>query len=261
MLIDAVNTDFARVAFVREQAQKFLKINNGRLENPTTIALLTDRGTQIQKEFTTDGNALSSSLEHYSIGLRAVGDSSGIWGADQRVQISLTSVRELIAYASTLPGRKVLLWISPGWPLLSGVRIQLDSKQRNQIFSNVVAFSRELQHSDVTLYSINPLGPDESVLRANYYQNFVRGINNSNQTDLADLSLQVLAVQSGGLALNSSSDVVGGLKTCLADLQSWYEITVPVVKAERPNEYHQIDIRTDRAGLITRTRDGYYAQP
>ena len=261
MLIDAVNTDFARVAFVREQAQKFLKTNNGRLENPTTIAVLTDRGTQIQKEFTIDGNALSSSLEQYSIGLRAVGDSSGIWGADQRVQISLTSVRELIAYASTLPGRKILLWISPGWPLLSGVRIQLDSKQRNQIFSNVVAFSRELQQSDVTLYSINPLGPDESVLRANYYQNFVRGINNSNQTDLADLSLQVLAVQSGGLALNSSSDVVGGLKTCLADLQSWYEITVPVIKAERPNDYHQIDIRTDRAGLITRTRDGYYAQP
>ena len=111
------------------------------------------------------------------------------------------------------------------------------------------------------MYSINPLGAEESLFRANYYQSFVKGVNTSSQTDLADLSLQVLAVQSGGLALNGSSDVVGDLKNCLADLHSWYEITVPAAGAERPNEYHQIDVETDNPGLVTRTRDGYYAQP
>jgi hypothetical protein len=111
------------------------------------------------------------------------------------------------------------------------------------------------------MYSINPLGLDESLYREDYYQNFVKGVPTSNKTDLADLSLQVLAIQSGGLALNGSNDVAGGLKTCLADLQSWYEITVPTSRADRPNEYHQIDVKTDKPGLITRTRDGYYAQP
>ena len=77
MLIDAVNTDFTRVAYVREQAQKFLRTNNGHLENPTTIAVLTDSGTQIQKNFTSDGNALSSSLDHYTISLREITRSSG----------------------------------------------------------------------------------------------------------------------------------------------------------------------------------------
>jgi VWFA-related protein len=261
LLIDAVNTDFSRVAYAREQTQKFLKTNNGQLENPTTIAVLTDRGTQIQKDFTTDGNALSASLNGYTIGLREITRSSGIWGADERVNTSLRAVRELMAYASSLTGRKVLLWISPGWPLLSGVRIQLDSKQQNQIFANVVAFSNELQQSDVTLYSINPLGVEENLYRADYYQNFVKGVPTSNQTDLADLSLQVLAVQSGGLALNGSNDVVEGLKTCLADLHSWYEMTIPAARADRPNEYHQIEVKTAKPGLVTRTRDGYYAQP
>ena len=261
LLIDAVNTDFSRVAYAREQAQKFLKANNGQLENPTTIAVLTDRGTQIQKDFTRDGNALSSSLDQYTISLREITRSSGIWGADERVDTSLRAVRELMAYASSLPGRKILLWISPGWPLLSGVRIQLSSQQQNQIFANVVAFSNELQQSNVTFYSINPLGVDESLYRANYYQSFVKGVSTSSQTDLADLSLQVLAVQSGGLALNGSNDVVGALKTCVADLHAWYEITIPAAKADRPNEYHQIDVKTDNPGLVTRTRDGYYAQP
>jgi VWFA-related protein len=261
LLIDAVNTDFSRVDFAREEAQKFLQENAGQLENPTTIAVLTDRGTQIQKGFTRDGNALSSTLGNYTIGLREITRASGIWGADERVDASLRAFRELMAYASTLPGRKVVVWISPGWPLLSGVRIQLSSKQQNQIFADVVAFSNELQQSDVTLYSVNPLGVDENLYRADYYQNFVKGVSTSDRIDLADLSLQVLAVQSGGLALNGSNDVVAGLRTCLSDLHSWYEITIPADKADRPNEYHQIDVKVNKPGLITRTRDGYYAQP
>jgi len=125
----------------------------------------------------------------------------------------------------------------------------------------VVAFSTELQQSNVTLYSVNPLGVDESIFRADYYQDFVKGVTNSKQTDLADLSLQVLSVQSGGLALNGSNDIVGGLKTCFADVQSWYEITVPVSRAEQRNEYHQLEIKIDKPELVARTRDGYYAQP
>jgi len=132
LLIDAVNTDFSRVAYTREQVQKFLKSNQGQLEYPTAIAVLTDRGTQIQKEFTNNGNLLSSSLDHDTIGLREVTRNSGIWGANERVDISLRAVREVMAYASSLPGRKILLWISPGWPLLSGARVQLDAKQKTR---------------------------------------------------------------------------------------------------------------------------------
>jgi VWFA-related protein len=137
----------------------------------------------------------------------------------------------------------------------------LDSKQQQQIFADVMSFSKELQQSDLTLYSINPLGPGENLLRADYYESFLKGINKPSQTDLADLSLQVLAVQSGGLALNGSSDVAGGLTRSLADVESWYEITYDPPPAEKAGVYHHIEIMVDKPGLIARTRDGYYAQP
>jgi VWFA-related protein len=261
LLIDAVNSGFDRVAYVREQVKKFLQTDGGHLAHPTTIAILTDKGTQIQKDFTNDGNALSSSLDHNTIGLRQITRNSGIWGADERFQISLTAVRQLSAYAATIPGRKIVLWVSPGWPLLSGENIQLSSKQQQQIFGNVVSFSKQLQQANITLYNINPLGPDENLFSADYYQNFLKGVSNPGQTDLADLSLQVLAIQSGGLVLNGSSDVAGGLKRFMADTESWYEIAFETPIAERPNEYHQIEITVDKPGLIARTRDGYYAQP
>ncbi len=215
----------------------------------------------MQKEFTVDGNALSASLDHYTIGLREISRNSGIWGANERLQISLTATQQLTSYAGSIPGRKIVLWVSPGWPLLSGARIELDGRQQRRIFANVVSFSKELQRSNLTLYSINPLGPEESLLRENYYENFVKGVSNPNQTDLADLSLQVLAIQSGGLALNGSSDVVGALKRSVDDTKSWYEIAFKTPSAEKPNEYYHIEVTIDEPGLNARTRDGYYAQP
>jgi hypothetical protein len=63
------------------------------------------------------------------------------------------------------------------------------------------------------------------------------------------------------LALEFSSDVTGMLERCLADAESWYEITFDAAVPEQPNEYHHIEIKLNKPGLSTRTRDGYYAQP
>jgi VWFA-related protein len=261
LLIDAVNTDFDRVSYVREQVMKFLRQDNGKLSHPTSIAVLTDKGTQIEKGFSTDGNALSGSLDHYTIGLRQISRSAGFWGAQDRLNISLTAVRQLMAYGATIPGRKVLLWVSPGWPLLSGPGINLGAKEQQQIFGEVVGFSQQLQQANMTLYSINPLGPNESLVRQDYYQVFVKGVSKSNQTNLADLSIQVLSIQSGGLTLNGSNDMIGSIEKCLADANAWYEITFDPAVAEQPNEYHHIEVQVDKPGLLARTRQGYYAQP
>ena len=255
LLLDAVNTDFDALTSARGKVQGFLRANGGRLAYPTTFAVVTDKGTQVQKSLSTDGNELSDSVGQYSLGLREI--SRGVFrGAIDQVEISLTAMRQLAAYAATLPGRKIVLWISPGWPSF-GNPVNLDSNQRRQIFDSVVSFSTQLRQARVTLYSINPLG----AYGADYYQNFVKGISKPSQTDIGDLGLQVIAIQSGGLALQANSDVAGMLKRCLADMASWYEITFAAPVAEQPNEYHHIQIKLDKPGLTARTRDLYYAQP
>ena len=217
---------------------------------------------QNEQSFTTDGNALSASLDHYSAGLRILHRDSGIYGADERLDLSLKAVRQLTSYVAGLPpGRKILIWLSPGWPLLSGPRIQLDSKQQQQIFANIVSFSTQLRAANVTLYSINPLGAEEGVFRANYYQEFVKGIKSPGKVDLGDLALPVLALQSGGLALQGSTDIAGMLRRCFDDLQSWYEVSFLPPPADTPEDYHHVELKLDKPGLSVRTRDGYYTQP
>lgn len=261
LVLDAVNTRFTEVAYEQGQLQKFLKSNEGKLAYPTNLAVITDTSTQSEQSFTTDGNALSASLDHYSAGLRDIRRSTGIYGADDRLELSLKAISQLTSYAATLPGRKILIWLSPGWPLLSGPRIDLDNKQQKQIFANIVSFSTQLRAANVTLYSINPLGAEEGVLRANYYQEFLKGVAAPSKTDLGDLALPVLALQSGGFALQGSTDVSGSLRRCYNDLESWYEISFVPPPTDAPGGYHHIGVQTDKPGLAVRTRDGYYTQP
>jgi hypothetical protein len=71
----------------------------------------------------------------------------------------------------------------------------------------------------------------------------------------------VLSTQSGGLALISNNDVTGMIQECLLDAASWYDITFDPPPADKPNEYHHIEIKVDRPGLVARTFTGYYANP
>jgi VWFA-related protein len=260
ILVDAVNIPFQTVAWSRGEVEKYLKTNEGKLPYPTSIAVLTDQGVQIDNGFSTDGNALSDGLEHHEIGLRQVTRDSE-WGDPERMQISIKAFQQFLGYASSLPGHKIIVWVSPGWPLISGPRIDLDPKQEQQIFSEIVGISTELRQIDLTVYDVNPIGVTEQLQRADYYESFLKGITNPNQVQFGNLGLQVIAVQSGGLAQEGNSDVAGMIERCLADAKSWYEIGFTPLPADKPNEYHHIEIKLDQRDLSARTRDGYYANP
>jgi VWFA-related protein len=260
LVVDAVNSPYERIAYERGEIDKFLRANGGRLAQPVALAFVTDSGAQVQKAFSTDGNELSSSLDNYAIGLRDIRRSSQYQGID-RFQLSMNALQEIARNAATLPGRKMIFWISPGWPLLSGPGIQLDGKQQNGIFSTIVGISTQLRQSRVTLYSVDPLGAGEGVGREFYYQDFLKGVSKPGQVAVGDLSLQVLATQSGGLALNSSNDVTSLIQKCMADAAAYYELSFESAPADRRDEYHSLQVLVAKPGLTARTRQGYYAQP
>jgi VWFA-related protein len=261
LVVDAVNADYQTVAYEREQIDKVLRSDGGHLAQAMALAFFTDTGTQIQEGFSSDGNGLSALLEQYTVGLRNLRRSTGVYGAEERFQLSLQALDMLTAREAGRPGRKLVLWVSPGWPLLTGPRTDLDSKQQQRIFADVVGLSTRLRQARITLYSIDPLGADESEVRASYYEEFVKGVKESGKVEPADLALQVLATQTGGLALNFNNDVAALLRKCLADTQAYYEITFDPPLPDRRDEYHQIEMKVGKPGLTARTRQGYYAEP
>jgi VWFA-related protein len=260
IVLDAVNVSYESIAYSRGEIDKFLHANGGRLAFPTQLAFFTDKGMQIQQAFSTDGNELSSSLDHYAVALRDIRRSSQFEASD-RFNLSISALRSLSASEAKLPGRKLILWVSPGWPLLSGPLINLDAKQENELFSLIVGLSTQMREGAVTLYNVNPIGAAEGVGRELYYESFLKGVSKAAQVQVGDLSLQVLAAQSGGLVLTGSNNLTALLQQCVADGQAYYELSFDTPPGDHRDEYHRIEVQVAKPGLTARTREGYYLQP
>jgi len=261
LVVDAVNTSYSTMGTERLQLDKLLH-SGGQLPVPTSFVFLTDTHTQIQPTPSRDGNVLAGILDSNQAGLRIVGRSQGFYGAAERVQLSIRALDQLIAYEAKQPGRKLVIWLSPGWALLSGPNIDLTAKDQEVLFNTVVQLSAALRAARITLYSVDPLGMSEAGSgRTFYYQEFLKGVPSAKKVQNGNLGLQVLAAQSGGRVLNSSNDVAGLIASCLADAKAFYSISFDAPRADHPNEYHSLEIKIGKPGLAARTRTGYYAQP
>jgi VWFA-related protein len=262
LVVDAVNASFRSVAFERDAVKKFLLRNGGKLAQPVSLIFFSDAGTKTENGSSRDGNALAALYDRYETGLRSIKRSQGFYGATERFSLSLKTLTSLASYEGTRPGRKLMIWISPGWPLLSGPNVELSDRDRQQIFNSIVVASTMVRQAHITLYSVDPGGSaDAGGVRTGYYKEFLKGVKSPSRALSADLGLQVLAVQSGGLVFNATNDLTGAIANCVADSDTFYVLSFNAPPADGPNEYHALKVTVDKPGYLARTHTGYYAQP
>ena len=295
VVVDAVNIPYEKIAYARDQIDIFFRANGGRLAYPTAVAFFTDTGTRIEDGFSTDGNAVSAFVDRYDLSLQTIHGTAGFYGALERLNLSIKVLGLLAAHEAPRPGRKIVLWISPGWPFLDATDERLDSQQQRAIFANIVRLSTQLQQARITLYSIDPLpdgffitppgsgsvgrrdlfptargarsGPmtqgseSDITFSTLFYKGFLKGVGSFREAHTGNLALQVLAVHSGGLALSLSNYASEEMQRAIADTQKYYEMSFDPPLARHPDEYQQIQIKVAGPGLSARTRQGIYVQP
>lgn len=261
VVVDAVNAGFQAVTFQRNEIRKFLLQNDGKLPEPVSLVFFTDRETKMGNQPSRDGNALAALYDQYETGLRTINRSQGIYGASERYDLSLKALDSLSSYAARRPGRKLMIWVSPGWPLLSGPGIQLDAKQTRQLFNMVVQTSTVLREADITVYSINPLGVAGFSVQSGFYREFVRGVPYADRSLPGNMGLQVISEQTGGRVVNSTNDLTTALTSCAADAESYYILSFEAPKPDHADELHTVAVTTDKSGVTVRTRNSYYDEP
>ncbi len=261
LVVDAVNTAVADVSSARIEISKFLRSNSGKLAAPVSLVFFTNSGTSVTP-LSRDGNKLADILDHSTIDFRKNTPDITLVAETERIETSVQTLKGLLARDTPLPGRKLILWVSPGWPILwAPGSVDLTEQQRIKIFGSVIELSQTMRDGRFTLYAINPLDSDENVARTFFYEDFVNGLAKLSNALPGHLALQVLAQQSGGLVLHGNRDISGELQQCVEDTTAYYGISFDAPATERPNEYHHIDVQLARPGLVARTRQGYYDQP
>jgi VWFA-related protein len=261
LLIDEVNSNFGRVAYERDQIKHFLLQNGGNLAHPVSMAFFSDTGTEIQNDASRDGNALLTLFDQHQAALRSIRRSQGFYGAVEKFQLSLKTLTSLAATEMRVPGRKMVVWISPGWPLLSGPNVQLTARNQAGLFASIVSLSTALRDARITLYSIDPAGAGAGIGTQDfYYREFLKPVVLAKNAQAGNLALQVLAVHSGGLVFTASNDIAGQITRCVADADVYYTLMVDAAPADRPDAYHALEVKVATSGLTARTRNGYYVQ-
>ena len=96
--------------------------------------MFTQAGTKFQSGSSRDGNALAALYDQYQLGLRSVDQSrsAGFYGATERIDLSLKALMSVVEFEKTRPGRKLMIWFSPGWPMLSDTRSPLPPKESSR---------------------------------------------------------------------------------------------------------------------------------
>jgi len=260
VLIDTVNADVTTLTVERTYIDKFFKADDGHLAYPTYLAIVDDAGLRMGDSPSKDGNLLSAALARSDLGLRTIHKDTGVTNDADRAHLSLVAAQRLAVKEAIRPGRKIVLWVSPGWPLLSSPNLNYDFQQSQQLFRQAVVMSTLLRRGGVTLYSINPVGASEGSHQLDYEQ-FLKGATKPIQGLPGYTALQVMAVQSGGLALTGNNDIASQLQRCMTDLTAYYELSFDPLPSDHRDEYHTLQVKVSQPGLTARTRTGYYAQP
>jgi VWFA-related protein len=261
LVLDTMNTSFQQMAAVRQGVERFLRQNGGHLALPVSAVFLTDTGVKANQA-TRDGNALAADIERLPAPVHVINSAQGLDGLMLRFGRSVDALTQMTKYEATKPGRKLMIWVGEGWPMLSSARFHMDPRNQSSFFHSIVDLSTSLREARVTLYCVIPQDMNRGTeVRAFMYQNFMKGVESAKQADAGDLSLQVLAEQSGGRALGPTGDIFGDIGRCVADANAFYELSFDSAAAERVDVYHGLEVKLARPGLRVRTNTGYYAQP
>jgi VWFA-related protein len=257
LLIDAANVGSQGVVFEREQVERFLRQNDGHLAQPVSIFVLTDRGLSILSSPSADGNALAEKVSKIEHTLRT-NQSAGEWGAVQRFQFSVQTLSAIAQSEAKKPGRKLMLWLGSGWPMFDSSRPPVPSReQQQQWFDSIVQLSTQLRAARISVYTMLWGAYSPSLL----YQDYLSGVKTADKANTANLTLKVMAVQSGGRVMGPNNDLAEEINSAIADGNAFYTISFDPPPADRANEYHYLKVQIAKPKLTARTTTGYYAQP
>ncbi|MDR3772763.1 MAG: VWA domain-containing protein [Terracidiphilus sp.] len=257
-VLDAVNMNYRVDNLVRQQLGRFLRQNGGRLAQPTSLFILTSKGLQVQPVPSRDGNALADVAEKATGLMRAEGSASDLEGQEDMFRKSLNALAGIAENEARVPGRKMIVWLGPGWSLLNDVRIVETKESRQGYFRLILSMSAKLREARITLYCIFPVA---GIISQGMYESFLKPIVDPHKAAPGNLCLPVLARQSGGRVIDASNDVAGQLADCIGDIGTYYTISFAAPAAVAANEYHDLKVVVAQPGLASRTSSGYYNQP
>ncbi len=170
------------------------------------------------------------------------------------LQFTLDSLRQIITSLTGLPGKKGVIYVSNGLPMIPGMELFYEaSKGMNDstILSRMYEFDRTRIYAqlaatanaqDVTLYTIDASGLSLQGMGSAAYATaadpMMSSIGRNNYTD----SLRFLSDETGGIAIFNTNDIGPRLELVTQDMFTYYSIGYPL-QASGHDKVHRVKVK------------------
>jgi VWFA-related protein len=293
--VDDVNLSAANRLHILQNVGRFL---HGELKPGDEVMIVRySEKLEIRRQFTGDLGLLDSDLatilklptdlRHFERSLnqafqnigfaRLAGEPIGAlaegriadWAGEESlvVQGALDALDSVVSWMAGVPGRKALLYVSDGLPLVPGLDLytiysraaqgtsadKRISPMSGQQFDMTTRFRQLTSHASrnrVLFYPIEAYGTRQS--EGSLFDSTAHA-NRQN-------GLRFMAEDTGGRALINAADVPGALAKVSEDLATYYSIGY---QPQRPGDEaeHKIEVRVRSKGAQVRTRQWYRDKP
>ncbi|MDE3062602.1 MAG: VWA domain-containing protein [Acidobacteriota bacterium] len=253
LLLDALNLDAIELGRVRRAAERYLRQNEGQLAHPTSLVILNDRGTVVPSAPTTDGNALAPLVDQARSALNLA--------PLDRYLRSLAALSNLAQQEKHLPGRKLLIWLGPGWiafPPALGDSVNVSPFSQTSEFNDIATLLNGLREAQITLYGGFLFAPA-------FRSDRTQPAQSPGQVNSADLRLSTLAFESGGRTVlgvsNRTIKTEDQIDDYLKDADVFYSLAFVAHPSSPRLPFHSLQVRIDKPGLTAHTSIAYYDVP
>lgn len=258
LVLDQLNTTSEDIMFAVEKIQSFLRAQPPRLPQPTTLYSLNKRGLDLLAAPTQDRDTLLAVFKKSIVELPPASlESGGVQGGADRLLTSLLALDEMALGSAHLKGRKNIIWIGNGIPILSATGVDLSNRAR---FLDWVHYTVNwLQESQTTVYTVDPRGLE--VAPASLAVDSRTAILAQTGPTISELIFESLAPETGGAIFRRRNDVDVAIATAFRDGFSSYTLSYYPTNSKWDSAFRRIRVVVNRHGLTARTQSGYYAIP
>ena len=261
LVIDMVNLPFQQVAFTRKEISEFLEQNGGHLKQPVKLAVVSDAGIRVQPRASIDGDALLNVVKGINGSVRTIDSAMGGEALVERFRRSSHQFISIAENEARVPGRKLLIWVGPGWPMLNHQDLGSYSERNQQgYFDGVVEITSRLRDARMVVYSVAPYSGANTTFNIRY-QDYLKPVKSARDAEPGDLSLKVLATETGGKILGPNNDIVSQINRCIDDANAFYRISFDPPLEGHDDEYHDLKVLVNKPDATVRTNSGYYNEP
>ena len=168
--------------------------------------------------------------------------------------LSIDALQQLIEAQAQLPGRKTVIYFSPG--------LILPPEEPERLRAVVSAANR----ANISFYTVDPSGLDAmsrvrlADITAQAMADMDPGDTDVKPTNLQE-NLRSLAEDTGGFAIDNTNDARVPLRHVMEEVRGHYEVAYAPTSPNYDGHFRTLEIRSRKAGIRMQGRNGYFALP